>query len=89
MFYDPNNGLGTLIQQSINMTGSVFLTMLLLSLIIMLLIFLVHLPLEFSLILILPLHFTIYAYTADWIPILGSILIILGIIIAKNLPNQF
>ena len=84
MLYNPNNGIGHFINQANQVTGSLFLTLLFITLIILIICILTRLPLEFSIIFILPLHFVILAYVGGWMAVAGSFLIYAGILIAKN-----
>ena len=82
--YNPTSGIGQVISSAMGVTGSVFLTLFFLSMLIMALILICKIPLELSMIFILPLHLVILSYYGDWLSVAGSFLIYSGIILAKN-----
>lgn len=86
MFYNETGLLGQVIDgMTVNVTGSIFLT--LLGLVILLVLFAVifRIPIEFTAIFLMPLFFVLMAYrSADFYPIGGVFLIYLGILFAKN-----
>lgn len=66
-------------------TGSFFLTTLLISLFLMTVALGLRIPVEITAILLLPLHLGLLACLgSDWLAITGTILIYLGIILGKN-----
>lgn len=67
-----------------DITGSLFLTLLGVVMILMLLCLLLRLPMEFSAILVLPLLIGLMAYMQEFVAIGGVFLIYLGIILGKN-----
>jgi len=68
-----------------NITGSVFLTLLLIVMLIMAIAFLFRIPVEFTAIFILPMLLTFLAFESEFLSVTGVILIYLGILLAKNL----
>lgn len=74
-----------IVTMAANITGSFFLSTLLISLFFMGLTALFGIPVEFSMIILLPLHLGLLAcFGADWLAITGVILIYLGILLGKN-----
>jgi hypothetical protein len=69
-----------------NVTGSEFLTLLGLIILIILFFAMFKMPMEASLILALPMLLIAMAYTSDIFAVGGVVLIYLGILFAKNLP---
>lgn len=67
-----------------NVTGSIFLSLLGLLIIIMLLFMLFRLPIEATTILALPMILVFMSYYSDFMAIGGAVLIYLGLIVAKN-----
>lgn len=65
-------------------TGSIFLTLLTIALLLMLIAFLFRIPLEFTVLLILPLFLTYSAFYGDFIAVTGALLVYAGILLAKN-----
>jgi len=67
-----------------NVTGSLFLTLLMIMLFFILMTLLFRFPIEFSLVLLLPLFLGFMAATSDFLALGGVVLIYLGIVFAKN-----
>lgn len=68
-----------------NVTGSMFLTTLLISLLLITIAMGCRIPIEISMIILLPLHIALLACLGtDWLAITGTIVIYLGILLAKN-----
>lgn len=67
-----------------NLTGSLFLTLMLIMIFFILVALLFRLPIEFAIILILPLFLVFMAATSEFLAVGGVVLIYMGIIIAKN-----
>ena len=65
-------------------TGSAFLTLLLIVLLCMMIAFLFRIPIEFTAILVLPMLLTFAAFYSEFLATTGVILIYLGILLAKN-----
>ena len=84
-FINTTGTIGTIIQYSnTEVTGSLFLTLLGVVMLLMLLCFLFRLPIEFSAILILPLLLGCMAYMQEFVVVGGVFLIYLGVILGKN-----
>lgn len=66
-------------------TGSVFLTLLIIIMILTVLSLGLRIPLEFTAIFILPLMIGVATYTSNIIPVLGATLIYLGVLLGKNI----
>jgi len=74
---------------TVDITGSIFLTTLLISLILLTLAVGMRIPIEFAMILLLPVHLVFLAcFGGEWLAIAGTILIYLGIILGKNIMFQ-
>jgi len=85
MFINTSSGIGFLIIESINgITGSMFLTMLGITLLILTLFVAFRIPIMASLILELPLILSFMAYEQNFIAIGGVILIYLGVVFGLN-----
>lgn len=70
---------------SLNVTGSFYLSTVVLALFFMGLCALFGIPIEFTMILLLPLHLGFLACLGtDWLAVTGVILIYLGILLGKN-----
>lgn len=67
-----------------NITGSLFLTTLIIALLIIAISAMFGIPIEYIAILTLPFHLGLLACMGDWLAITGTILIYLGIILGKN-----
>lgn len=84
VFIDSSMGLA-LIDGLIGITGSLFLSMLMLVAIFMVLALALRLPLEFTAIFILPILLVTASFTGNIIPVLGVGLIYLGFLLGKNI----
>jgi hypothetical protein len=69
-----------------NVTGSEFLTLLGMLIMILLFFIMFKIPIEASIILVLPLFLIAVAYSPDIFTVVGVILIYLGVLLAKNFP---
>lgn len=67
-----------------NITGSEFLTLLFIIILIMLFFMMFRIPVELSSVLILPLLIVVMAYSGEFFAITGLILIYLALLLAKN-----
>lgn len=67
-----------------NVTGSLFLTLLFILLGLMAMAFAFRVPIEFTIIFLLPLVITLMAFNANFLALGGILLVWLGIILAKN-----
>ena len=65
-------------------TGSAFLSLLMIVILVMLIAFLFRIPVEFTVILILPMLLTFAAFYSEFMAVTGVILIYMGILLAKN-----
>ena len=71
---------------SVNVTGSFYLSTLVVALFLMAITAMFGVPIEYMAILLLPLHLGLLACLGtDWLAVTGLILIYLGIIVGKNL----
>jgi hypothetical protein len=91
--FEPSDTIGGLISAiTYDITGSQFLTVLLLTVLVFLLFMAIAtpfgLPLEFSVILILPLHIALISYNTSLMAIGGVFLIFAGFLIAKNILTR-
>ena len=68
----------------INITGSFFLSLLLIIILMITLALVLKIPIEFTAIFILPLLLTLTAYESQLISVLGAILIYLGVLLGKH-----
>ena len=85
MLINGSGTIGTMIQYATaDITGSLFLTLLGVVMLLLLLCFLFRLPIEFSAILVLPLLLGLMAYMQEFVAIGGVFLIYLGIVLGKN-----
>ena len=69
---------------NINITGSDFLTMLGVTLFIMFCFFLFRIPVEASVILIMPILFIFMAFSSNFLAIVGVMIIYMVILLVKN-----
>ena len=85
IFYNETDVIGQLIYlATVNLTGSLFLTLLLSVMLVMAIFAVLRLPIEISAILIMPLLLSIMAYTSDFMAVGGVFLIYLGMLFGKN-----
>jgi hypothetical protein len=83
-FLNESGTLGFLILEfTNNVTGSLFITMLLLIISLMALTMLFRIPLEYSMVYILPLLLVLMAYSSEFLVIGTVVLLYLAIIMAK------
>lgn len=69
-----------------NVTGSMFLSTLVISFILITILLGCHIPIEISMIILLPLHLAFLACLGgEWLGFVGVILIYLGILLGKNM----
>lgn len=86
VFFNESGTFGQLISYiNVNVTGSLFLTLLFIVIMLIMICALFRIPIEFSAIFILPLLIVITAYVGDFLAVGGVFLIFIGILIAKNL----
>lgn len=67
-----------------NITGSLFLSLLMIAVLLMVILLAFGLPVELSAVVVLPLFLVLMAYDATFYRAGGALLIYLGFIIAKN-----
>lgn len=80
------DGIAASVYAGLNeITGSVFMTLLLIVILLMIIAMIFRIPLEFTAILIMPMLLTFLAFESDFMSVTGVILIYLGIIVGKNL----
>ena len=85
VLFNSDSGIGVFINAAFSTTGSVFITLLLITFAILLLCLICRLSIEYSVIFVLPLHFAILSYYGQWMGVAGSFLIYAGLILAKNI----
>jgi len=86
VYFNETGYIGTLIYYAtINITGSLFLTLLSMLFIILALFAMFKLPLEFTAILVFPLLLVLMAYQSDFLSIGAVFIIYIAILIAKNI----
>jgi len=68
----------------INITGSLFLSLLFIMILLIVFALLFRIPLEFTAVLILPLLIVISAYDGAFMSVLGTFLIYLGVLFGKH-----
>lgn len=84
MLYNLNNGIGKFFEAANQVTGSLFLTLIIITLVIMLIVLACGIPVEFSLVFLIPFHLAVLSYSGEWMSVAGSFLIFGGLIFAKN-----
>lgn len=84
VFYNDTGTVGVLITyMTVNVTGSLFITLLIIVMALMSLTLLFRIPLEFSSVIILPLLLVLMAYSTEFL-VYGSVtLLYLGVLMAK------
>ena len=77
---------GFLAGMTTNVTGSFFLSTVVVSMVLIAIASFFKIPVEFSMILVLPFHLALLACLgSDWLGFTGVILIYLGVLLGKNL----
>lgn len=85
MGFADMNGTGFMVLSKANeVTGSLFMTLLVITLMLVLIAMLFRIPLEFTVIIILPFLLSVTAYETSFLSVTGVILIYLGLILANN-----
>ena len=85
MLFNATGTIGTMLQYTTSdVTGSLFLTLLGVVMLLLLFCFLFRIPVEFSAVLVLPLLLGLMAYMTEFVAIGGVFLIYLGVIVGKN-----
>ena len=67
-----------------NVTGSVFLTGLLILIVLMVIAFMFRLPLELTVIFLIPIILVFMAFNTGWVAVGGLIFIYIAVILARN-----
>lgn len=70
-----------------NVTGSLFLTLLMIVTMFVLIMLLFRIPVEFQAVIIAPMLFTLMAYTREFLAIGGVILIFMAIVFARMISK--
>jgi len=85
MFVNETGIIGTILQTGTeSITGSIFISLLIIMIILFSLCIFFNIRLEFSIIIFLPLLISYASYYSEFVPILGAGLIYLTIILSKN-----
>ena len=77
-------GSEPLIAGLVSITGSLFLSLLLIVVLLIVLTLMFRIPLEFTAVLLLPFLLVVGSYEGALLPVLGVVLIYLGIIMGKH-----
>ena len=84
LFFNQSGFIGTLIiYTTTNITGSLFLTMLLYVLTVFAILQMLRVPIEFSVVLVLPTIITLMAFMGEFIALGGVLLIYLAILVVR------
>jgi len=67
-----------------NVSGSLFLSLFIIFMVLFLICLALRIPLEFAILLMLPLVIVLAAYSSDWTPVLGLFLIMTAVFFARN-----
>lgn len=84
VFINETGTIGVLVEYATNMTGSLFMTVLLIFLILIALALLFRLPIEILIPLVLPMFIVGMAFSTEFLAIGGLMLIYLAVIFAKR-----
>jgi len=85
LFFNESGVIAAFItQMTNNVTGSLFLSLLIIMVFFMLAALLFRLPIEFAAIILMPVLIVFMAATSDFLAVGGVFLIYLGVIFAKN-----
>jgi len=86
VLFNESNVIGELIvYMNVNVTGSLFLTLLFLVIMLLAVCALFRIPMEFSALFILPLLLAIMTDVGEFLAVGGIFLMYLGVLLAKNL----
>ena len=85
VFIDTTSVIYPVYTGLIDITGSVFLTLLMIVILFVLVSFIFRIPSEFTAIFILPMLLSILAYESEFMAVGGVILIYLGYLLGKNI----
>lgn len=84
-FFNSSDTFGqVLLYMTTDITGSLFISLLLIMVIMIAFALALRIPVEFTAILLIPLFLTLMAFSSDFLAIGGILLIYLGILTAKN-----
>lgn len=85
MFINITESVGVILNHgTINTTGSIFITLMIILLVLMAFAMMFQLPLEYTAIVIFPLVLSYMAYYSEWIATGSIILIFFSMILTKN-----
>lgn len=85
MLMNGSGSIGTIIQYATtDITGSLFLTLLGVVMLLLVLCFLFRIPMEFSAVLVMPILLGLMAYMQEFVAIGGVFLIYMGVLVGKN-----
>lgn len=85
VFINQSGSFGIILDSiSYNITGDLFLTLLLITLLLLALCLMFRIPLEYSAIILLPLFIVSMAFTSQFLTIGGLTLLYIGVLVAKN-----
>ena len=87
-FINMTGSAGIVFDGLVAQAGSHYFALLSLFIVLLLILLLFRVPLEFAVLILLPLSIVMWAYDTRWLAIAGLMLIFAGIIFARNLPNQ-
>jgi hypothetical protein len=84
ILYNSSGSFGVILDAfTYNVTGSLFLTLLAMVIILLAFCLMFKIPLEYSVIILMPLLITIMAYSSDFKAVGGVMIIYLAILVAK------
>lgn len=86
VFMNESGIVFTIMTAADALTGSPFMTLLMIFIILLLICLIMGIPLEFSAAFLMPFILVVWAYDSSFLAIGGVLLIYLGIVLAKNLP---
>jgi hypothetical protein len=84
-FYTETGIIGQFLSGMNDITGSLFITLMVITIILVLICLALRMPMEASAMVLLPFFFTIASMTGEFKAVMGATLIYLGFIIGKNL----
>lgn len=86
MLINTTNGIGSMVVYlTNNVTGSLFLTLMFIVILVLAFAMILRVPMEFSAVFVLPLLIGIMAYYGEFVSVGGVFIIYLAIILSKNL----
>lgn len=84
VFLNDSGSIGIIIEYGTNLTGSLFLTVLIIFMLLVSVALMFRLPLEILIPIVLPLFIVCMAYSTEFLAIGGLLLIYLAVIFAKR-----